>query len=169
MDAAAFVASIVRSVAWPATVLAAAYLFRREVGSLLGNIQQATIGDVVLVFRTQLGELERSVAGEAPAVVHGAPEATGLSPADTIDAAWLKLEHALRAVAGHRDLGDGRGSFRDAELSSTRVLEPETIGQVRQLKQLRNSALGGRLSLTTDDARRFAAVAAEVATKLRPG
>ena len=172
MDGLGFAASVVKSLSWPATVLIAIAVFRAPLATLLANLKQASVGNVVLAFREQLGDIKSMIADSSAKERAATTEvssalAAGSAPADVIEGAWNKLERALQDLSERRGLRDGRGQFRNAELIARTVEIPqETIDEVRKLRELRKSVLRQPEAFRAADAALFATVASEVMAKI---
>lgn len=171
-DELGFAASVIKSIAWPVTVLVAVATFRSPLATLISNIKQVSGKGVVVDFRAKMADLEETLpagAQAAPGAAAAASEELNQSvpPADVINNAWNRLERALQDVSDRRSLGDGRGRFRNAELIADRVgIASETVGQIRQLRGLWRSALREPEAFAAADALRFANAAAEVMAKV---
>ena len=178
MDALTFGSDVVKSLAWPATALVALVLFRTPIASAIRRVKDAKFSrtgvDLDFDFRRGLADIEANLPPGASLTRTEAVSASddveaGLPASYVINASWNRLEQALRKIAVDRHIGDGRGSFKNADLIAGRIpLPPETVGLIRELRRLRNGALTETENLSRTDAARYETAVAAVLAKL-PG
>ena len=152
MDPLSFLASIIASVAWPATVLALILLLRKEVFALLPFVRKLKAGPVEAEFEREVKELRTEAAVLLPL-----PEPKGIedkthrlfrlaeiSPRAAILEAWQGIEFAARRVVLQRagsPIPDVSSPLRVLkELGQLQLLSPEDIALFQDLRGLRNQA-----------------------------
>lgn len=104
-----FIASLVKSTAWPIVVLIAVALMRRPLLELLGKVQEVTYGGVKASFDKQIAEVVKETSSERPAAGISAGidsslvELSEISPRAAVLEAWIKIEAIIRAAVSKND------------------------------------------------------------------
>src|SRR5690349_11059570 len=111
MDILAFIASVIGSLAWPATVLCVVLLLRKELIALLPFLRKLKAGPLEAVFEREVKELKSETARTLPSPETKAVDNDNLrrlyelakvSPRASIVEAWQGVEFAARrALAEH--------------------------------------------------------------------
>ena len=178
-----FIASIIDSVAWPSAILLLTYLFRREVGPLIGSLRKFTWGDKTLEFDRRLDAAEADASNlpappeeqlQLPAPNQKPPfiEAGELSPQLAIVEAWLPLERRLYALGASHGYGSGRArsaTFLLRRLASDGVIDRRTEKLINDLREMRNFALHSPSGavIPIEDIRRYRELADTVLEALK--
>jgi|GEM_PF-3434500 len=181
MDWLEFVASLVSSLAWPAVVVIAIWLFREPLGGLVTRLTQweglgvraqfieklddvaGVAGEVADEAREKLAELDpaRVVALDEPAPVDTSDE-----PAFVIIAAWEQLGAAVAELAVTADLASGRTNSNPRSvaraLRAAGVVNDLFVRSVDDLAALRDLVAHGRHRPTRGEADEFLRVTREL-------
>jgi uncharacterized protein YutE (UPF0331/DUF86 family) len=172
-----FIASIVGSLAWPVTIVAAVFLLRRELRRMLPRLTKLKYGEIELEFRKKLDEAEEVVAE--------LPEPTSLPQAEQAEkqlqseqfsnnsgvfVAWLVVESAILNLARSAKLLETNMTARRAAevLLGRELIDEHTYQAIRDLSELRNIAVhpqGGRM-ISSEELDRFTRIAEKVAAIL---
>ena len=157
MNGLEFIASIIDSLAWPASLFGVIFLFRARVAELIPFIGKLKYKEFELEFRESMRELgaeAKALEGEGaeeppedPSVADQLYALAELSPRAAILEAWLNVEsHAAMALRS-------RGIATDEELrklapmrlarliESTTALNDEELKIFHKLRELRNQAV----------------------------
>ena len=195
MNLLQFIASVAHSLAWPAAVVLLGLIFQRPLKALIPQLRRARWKDLLeLDFGREVQDLEQKVSELKPATTPSLPstasvplaladgasamleEAEALSdgyPEPAVLIAWKAVETELRQAAERQQLGSEHASRRGPlgvvqELSRDELISSGTVQFLDQMRRLRNAVAhshGARIS--TDDARRFIALARDVVYTLR--
>jgi hypothetical protein len=152
MDWPSFIASVIGSIAWPATALAVVLLLRRELVALLPFLRKLKAGPVEAEFEREVKELESEAAATSPPPEPKALEGKAqrlfqlaeISPRAAVLEAWQGVEFAARrAVLKHAGspIPDVSSPLRVLrELTQLQLLSSEDIALFQDLRGLRNQA-----------------------------
>jgi len=159
MDTQQFIASLVGSLAWPASVFGIALLFRKQLIQLLnGPIRRLKAGPVEFEFERIISTVETQVEspplGDAPrpaldgSVISDLEATAHTSPEVAVLEAYGRLErqlHDLLKSAGDEMAKEGRSAMMLARRAAEReLITPETLNALQGLTVLRNLAAHGR-------------------------
>jgi len=143
-----FIASLVGSLAWPASIVAAALIFRKPLLDLLENIKEVTYGGVKATFNREIAEataktpIDRPPMGITSKIDPSLLQLADVSPRAAMLEAWLKLEALLRM--GLERKGKDANSLSGAQLvrlaGADKVVTQETVNSLMGLLHLRNLA-----------------------------
>lgn len=167
-----YFSNLVGDLAWPSALLLLFFIFRRDIGPLIGSLRKFTWGDKTFEFDRGLEEAEAQASTlppppEQPQLPAPEPEpeeivleAAEISPALAIVEAWLPIERQLHSLGAIHGYGTGRArsiSFLLNRLAYDGVLDRKTVGLINQLRELRNIAVHNQdnISLSVEDARRY--------------
>jgi hypothetical protein len=180
MDWLTFLASIVGSLAWPASVVITVLILRRALNKLLPELNRLKYKDLELEFGKEVAQAKIEIEA-SPEIKQlpgtGQPEAAPdaaylsalaeISPRAAVLEAWLPFEVALGRVAQKLDLTDRGHALQmprmiDA-LVTRRVLTTEEGRAISRLREVRNKVVHARdVDLATDSVAEFARVLSEV-------
>jgi len=163
-----FFASIIESVAWPASLLIALWLLRNQINPLLPNIGRLRYKDFEVEFREKIKELSSEAKtepqddkpppsgdSEVANILYSLAE---VSPRGAILEAWLRLEsYAVMSLAARNRINKDEppkiSPLQLAKLvSTTNALTKEDLEIFHKLRELRNKAvLLTETSISQDD------------------
>ncbi|MFQ5847143.1 MAG: hypothetical protein ACE5IQ_05635 [Candidatus Methylomirabilales bacterium] len=186
MDWLTFVAQIVNTLVWPATITIAVLLLRKPIGQLIQTLRFLRYRDLSLEFGKKLEQLEATADQAQLPAAETAPERAprlheeslseyierlaSISPRAAIAEAWRHLELALREVvtrAGQREPRSLRGLWRFFETEQT--LPAEAVSMLQDLSALRNQAVhASDFDLAPEQAAEFGRIAERIIAVLRP-
>jgi hypothetical protein len=174
MDYETFIVEMTKALAWPASAIALAVIFRLQVTKLLERLEHLKAPGVEADFQKKVAEVARSLPPEAQQQVGAAMEARSqvnpkAPPEEIIFDAWRQLEDRLQAIAVAKEMGDGRGRFREPlTIASKLTLPPGTFGTIKQLHTIRNEVVHAKsvAPLTLDTALEYVGLVAEVTQTL---
>lgn len=158
MSTLEFIASLVKSLAWPVALLVLALLFRSQLRQMLSRqVKRMKAGPIELEWDRTLSEAEveldqpggpRLEAGRAESGI--AAELSGLaasSPATAVLEAHMRIENELRRITAAAE-PDGAPEAGAAGLARHAgrlgLITPETVRAVEGITVLRNLAAHGR-------------------------
>ena len=164
MDGLQFLASIIDSLAWPATVAAIVVLLRKPLGQILLTLTRLKYKDLEIDFRQQLKELEEAaeaieVKPALPSPDVGGPkeskelldEAKRLAsefPEPAVAVAWSAVEYDLMSLAERTSKGDTMRkrppSHMISYLHKNGIIDGSTVNVLKRMMNLRNLALHER-------------------------
>lgn len=184
MDALTFIATMAQAVAWPIVALILVYVFRRDIGPLIGSLKKFTWGGKTLEFDRRLEAAEAEAKSlppppDQPALLP-APEEDAIietaeiSPRAAIVEAWLPVERQLYALGAKHGYGSGRArsvSFLLNRLANDGTIDSPTHKLINQLREMRNIVLHNErdITLSLEDVRRYHELAETVVEALRTG
>jgi hypothetical protein len=187
MSAAAFVASLVSSLAWPGVVVAILVIFRRQFGTMLERLARVRIGaggegdqdwgQAEATVRQSLGASPPSLAPGAggspgsPAARPGGQPGAPRPPRALVEDRWQALTAELRdvvlrsgSVSDEQLSGAGFDQLMEAALRAG-LLDSATVRSLDGLRHLRN--LARTTSLSERQAQEFAVMADAVSYSMR--
>lgn len=168
MSVLEFVASLVRSLAWPAAVVIIAVLLRHQLRALLsGPLRRLRAGPFEVEWERAVSEVEAEL--DRPTPPEPGPLSAELrplalaSPEAAITEAFGRVERELRQLLGN-DLAAARsGAPTLARMAVERnLITPDTRQAVESLAVLRNLAVHTPVPVTTKHAREFIAISEAV-------
>jgi hypothetical protein len=178
MDFLTFIATIVGSIAWPASLLAALFMMRRPLAELLSGIRQVKYKDLEVDFGKKLEEIEAvmdtvkeaQLKGEIPAQVQPEPlpktraelldKLAELSPNAAILESWRNVERTLDFYFRSRGINrptSGQTILR--QLDNDPNFPPQLVSAYQELRLLRNRAAHDQEYLTAEHAKEFSVLA----------
>lgn len=151
MDILSFIASIVRSLAWPLFLLVLVLFLRKPLKDLIPLLQRLKYKDLELEFGRRVEEVRAEVARELPQTAHRilpGPEISAItklaeiSPRSAVLEAWLNVEHAALEAANRlgADLGASQTYQAIRFLERSDKLDRSLVSLMRDLRGLRNEA-----------------------------
>lgn len=154
MDGFEFVASLVKSLAWPTALVVVAIVYRRPIRKVLsriatrvGAMTEVRAWKVRAKFAEKTTQVNQEIADEATSIGIDSPtepidstdiEVEGESPRDIIVLAWLQLEATLREAAEMAGIEMGPRALPAMQLR--RYLPSDIQKRLRELMSLRNQA-----------------------------
>jgi hypothetical protein len=163
---------LVGNTAWPCALLLLAFVFKRNIGALIGSLRKFSFGDTTFEFGRGLDAAEAQASTLPPPPEQPQPpvpqpepgeislETAEISPALAIIESWLPIERQIYSLGAVHGYGTGRArsiSFLLDRLGRDGVLDRKTVGLINQLRELRNIAVHSQdeIALTVEDARRY--------------
>jgi hypothetical protein len=182
MDWLQFIADVIKSLvslAWPAALVTAVWLFREKLTELM-PLLRLKYKDIDVSFR--LDQAEKEAEALSPPVPNDTPEPTPeetdkfnrlvrISPSSAIAEKSREVEAALAEFGSAIELKERQplgwvGWTRI--LRKHELIDSATAGLLDDLRSVRNAAVhGGRTELSADDAYRFGALADKLITSLK--
>lgn len=169
-----FISAIVRSLAWPLTLLVAVMLMRKPLAELLPALSKMKLRDVEFEFSRTLERAqvvtaeaipkEHQVSVENTPAPHG-ERRLGSFPRGALLDAWIQVQDAAIRLVRARYPEQAAGQLRDtnslvAALRGTGALTPEQMALFEDLRNLRNvAAHSAYLPLSDIDAIKYVASA----------
>lgn len=153
MDWLSFFASVIGSLAWPATLLAVVLLLRKQIAELLPLIRKLKAGPVEAEFEREVKELRAEASETLPTpelrLLEGESkrlyELAQLSPRAAILEAWQGIEFSARRAALQRagsPIPDMSSPLRLIRaLTQLELLSSEDVALFNDLRGLRNQAI----------------------------
>lgn len=174
-----FLASLVDSLAWPASLLVLVFLVRDELKKLIPALENLRYKGFEVEFGRKVAELEEQAeAADLPpsesylgddqesVVARLVP----ISPRAAVMEAWREVEMAMRGAARRHDIGLSQQlgvRLMAEELSKAGVLSPSTVDLLSDLRALRNEAAHAKeVDLAPGDAWEYAQLAERIRNKL---
>ena len=184
MDTCQFVASVVDSLAWPATIVVLVLVLRGPLEKLVPMLQKMKFKDFELSFgekidraREDAGLALRYSEGPAPPEEQKALELAVVSPRAAVTEAWLWVETAATEAADRLQLAPSSrsrtGWRRLSELVRHPGFDRGAASMLQELRSLRNEAAHSpQFALSADSAVQYIAAARQLVAHLhalRPG
>lgn len=190
MDWLQFIASLIKSLVWPTTLLVLVVLFRVQVGKVLLRLTRLKYKDLELDFGRELKQLEKEakaidIAPQpqksiAPAkrdssqLLQEAVQLAPNFPEPAVAVAWQAVEdelmQAVMRLATSPDYPAHNSALKNAELlKAQNAVDQRTLELLNRMRNLRNMAVhGGHATpITTDESLEFIALARGVVEKLQ--
>lgn len=184
MDWLQLLASIVDSLAWPATIGVAVYLLRKPLMELLPNLRLFKYKDLEIEFSEKLEKLEQTLEqGPPPEQI---PQRSDLqqvsderfyllaeiSPSAAVLEAWTDIERKLRIIADRQNIEERRGRsvlYITRVLRSQEIISPRLTSLLDDLRALRNVAAHptGERQVSLIEARRYKEIVDQVGDELQ--
>lgn len=180
MDGLAFIAELIKALAWPVTVFSLVVLLRRPLTQLIPLLQRLKYRNLELEFGERVEEIKAEAQAQLPAAPpFGASifptELSKLaehSPRSVVLESWSRVESAARQAAERAALQlsprERRSPLRLVQaLRLAELIEPDTAHIMHDLRTLRNEAAHAPdFTLGKDAALNFADVAARLVSRL---
>jgi hypothetical protein len=146
MNTLAFIAALVKALAWPVAAIVIAVIFHRQISALLGRIRKGKIGPAEFDFEQEVQELAEQAPAQLQAEQVGSPTITlaTTNPRAAILEAWLSVESAIQRLTHSRHLPapsparSPLSNMRAVERSG--LLQAEDVALFNDLRALRNRA-----------------------------
>jgi len=179
MDFLTFIATIVESLAWPASLLVTLFMMRRPLAELLPYIQRLKYKDLEVDFAKKLERIEAVMdsvdegsipKNELPVEVEQEPlpktraelleKLAELSPNAAILESWQNVERTLDFYFQSRGIERPHsGQEISSHLDYDPNFPPQLVSAYQELRLLRNRAAHDRENLTTAHAKEFSSLA----------
>ncbi len=183
MDWLTFASTVIASLAWPAVVVVAAFTLREPAKSLVKLLTKLKYGDLELSFERKVEKLEQSASDALPPEVPTTspqkpvltPEVATLaesSPRAAIIEAWVRVSAAALSALKRKGVALPPGKQHpplliERSLAESGLLTEEQLGLLRQLRNMRNSAVhGSSFKLDTGAALAYVSIAGRLARHL---
>lgn len=175
---------IIKTLAWPVTVLLLGFLFRRELRNILSRLSHLKYKDLEAQFNRELGQVEEeakkietiSQPGQLPSPEEESEydritRLVSISPRAAITEAWREIElatlKASRASGLDADTRHIAGTRHMRELVSRGLLSERILPIYDRLRRLRNRAAHvEEFAIDVADAERYIDVAINLARQL---
>ena len=192
MDSLTFISSLVRSLSWPVVFLILAIFLRKPLSNLIPHLKSIRYGQVELDFGSELQILEdrARTAGlpipeplaspgsqrrTAEDIIGDAARLAEEFPAPAVGVAWLAVEHELMQAVMRLGISTDYPPYNAAIknialLHEQGCIDGDTRRILERMRRLRNAAVhasGDDATITSDEAREFAALADAVTTRLK--
>jgi hypothetical protein len=181
-----FIAELIKSLAWPATVLTLVILFRNQLGRILLKLTKLKYKDLELDFERELKLAEkdakaidiapqrRSIAAaktDSAALLRQAEELAPNYPAPSVSVAWQAVEYELKQVVTGLGITDNPADLSPFKLVGLLrrqdAIDTPTADLLDRMRYLRNLTAHREVSITTDNASEYLSLARGVVEKLR--
>lgn len=179
MDFLTFVATIIRSLAWPVTLMVALYMLRRPIAELLPGLRRLRYKDLEVDFGKELEQIEAVMdtveektkpKGKLPIGIQPEPlpktrtelldKLAKLSPNAAILESWRNVERTLEFYFSSRGMERPcSGQAILGHLDHDSNFPPQLVSAYQELRLLRNRAAHNRENLTAKHAKEFSALA----------
>lgn len=186
MDWLQFVASVVGSLAWPATVIGGFFILKNPLSMLFPFVERFRYKDFELEFRKSLQDLAEKSRDEPPfPVAEPLPAASSrdklyslaeISPRSAILEAWLLVETAAAETIQKRSLSpaekaSGLAPLRIGDiLRRGGVLGPAQMEIFNRLRELRNKAVHiGDSTFHLQEVKEYIDLASSLASRIESG
>lgn len=159
MDWLSFIAAIVAALAWPIGLVLTAAVLRQPIRELVAILTRLKYGDLELSFgEKSLKRLEKRAAEAIPPAPTTTVPALSISselaklaetsPRAAIIEAWIRVSNAAVAALKARGHAFPKGKFVppgsiEKALSDAGILNNDQLGLLRQLRDMRNTAVHG--------------------------
>lgn len=177
MDGFEFIASLVKSLAWPTTVVVIALFFRRPILKLIdrmakriGKMTEVRAWKVRAKFAEKTSQVNQEIADEASTIDPSissrddVPVYSGETPREIVMLAWLEFEEHLAKAGELAGITLSGGSV----FMRARLLPPDIQKRVRDLQKLRNEAVHMReFSVSLESALAYARAASKLGAIVR--
>ena len=183
-----FAAEVIKSLAWPTTALILAVLFRNQFGRILLKLTRLKYKDIELDFESELKRAEkdakaidiapqpRSIASaksDSAKLLQQAGELAPDHPAPAVSVAWQAVEYDLRQAILRLAISDNPADLSPFKLVGLLrrqdAIDTPTSDLLDRMRYLRNMAVHHQheISITTNDASEYVALARGVVEKLK--
>jgi len=179
MDFLTFLATIIGSLAWPASLLVALFMLRGPIAELLPSLRRLRYKELEVDFGKELEKIEAVMdtveektqpKGELPVGVQPEPlpktrtelleKLADLSPNAAILESWRNVERTLDFYFSSRGIERPRsGQTILGHLDYDPNFPPQLVSAYQELRLLRNRAAHDRENLTAKHAKEFSALA----------
>ncbi len=184
MDGFAFIAEIIKAVAWPSAVIALVILLRKPIVELVPLMKKLKYKELELEFAQEIEELKSHV-GNALTKRNGEPDLqtvsskamdlVSYSARAAIIEAWIELEAvAVEKASSFWNQAPSEAFRNDPKLGDylhkCKVLDDKQVVIYKKLRKLRNkSAHSEDLNLSEKDARSYVNMASILIEKIKAG
>lgn len=179
MNWLAFWASVIGSLAWPATIVVVVLIFRKQLLAAAPWLRELEVGNVKMKFAEELAKAANAAEAmqppNAPAPHPVADRDLMLAehaPIGLVLQSWMTIDQALADAANRHGLSTS-SSLRTApahrviaDLEERRLITPATTQTLRYLRDLRNQVAHRRGVIDTDQALEYARLAKKVVDAL---
>jgi hypothetical protein len=186
-----FLASLIKSLAWPATLVILVVLFRVQVRRALLSLTRLKYKDLELDFGHELKQLEKDARaiditpqppkGIAPTkrdssqLLQEAAHLAQRFPGPAVSIGWQAVEYELRQAVMRLAISPDSTAYpalKNVELlRAQNAIDQRTFEVLKRMRNLRNMAVHGAAlaaaPITTDEALEFLALARGVVEKLQ--
>jgi len=179
MDFLTFMATIIESLAWPASLLVALFMLRMPIGELLPGLRRLKYKDLEVDFGKELEKIEAVMDmveektrpnGELPVEVPPEPlpktraklleKLAEISPNAAILESWRNVDRTLDIYFSSRGIERPRsGQAILGHLDYDPNFPPQLVSAYQELRVLRNRAAHDQENLTAEHAREFSVLA----------
>jgi hypothetical protein len=182
VDWLTFLATIVQAVAWPVTIVAIAYLLRKELRALIPLLTKLKYKDIELEFGRRVEQLETQIAIQLPETTPSAIlsaqneldiKLAEVSPRSAVLEAWRELELAAlkrakrSVVAAGGDPSKVRPREVLQELQRDVTLSPFATRALPIMRELRNRAAHApEFALSSESAITYVTNASRIAREM---
>lgn len=106
MSTLAFIAELVKALAWPVATIVIAVIFYKQISALLSRVRKGRIGPAEFEFEQGVQELAKQTPVQLQQVPVSSPTASlaTTNPRAAILQAWVGVESAIQRLAYHRHL-----------------------------------------------------------------
>jgi hypothetical protein len=187
MDWLQFLASLVKSLAWPTALVILVLLFRVPVRRALLSLTRLKYKDLELDFGRELKELEKEAKAiditpqppksiaptqrDSSQLLQEAAQLAQRFPEPAVAVAWQAVEDELMQAVMRLAISPDYPALKNAELlKAQNAIDQRTFELFNRMRNLRNLAVHGghgAAFITTDEALEFLALARGVVEKLR--
>jgi hypothetical protein len=143
LDILTFIVELIKALAWPASIIVVALLFRKQLVSLLAAIKKGKFGPAEFEFEREISYIEAHAELPVTPAPVGAFQTAAEDPRGAILTAWLKVEERIIRLVMGRGLTNGpRRSPHRAyeELLRSGLLSESSLEVLKGLRWLRNEA-----------------------------
>jgi uncharacterized protein YutE (UPF0331/DUF86 family) len=185
-----FIASLIKSLVWPTTLLILVVLFRVQVGKVLLRLTRLKYKDLELDFGRELKQLEKEAKAidiapqpqksiaptkrDSSQLLQEAVQLAPNFPEPAVAVAWQAVEdelmQAVMRLAISPDYPAHNSALKNAELLKAQdAIDQRTLELLNRMRILRNMAVhGGHVTpITTDESLEFIALTRGVVEKLQ--
>lgn len=174
MDQRTFIASLFRALAWPVLAFIFVTIFRKEISNWLGRIKSVKFFNSEVSLEPLVADAAENLPSD-PGIERASKAAVevklegGKNPAEVIVESWNNLVSSFREVGSEKELGDGRGVFRDPQLIGRKLPLPEDVqASLGKLRLVKDDILRGNGSAyMRSDAVNYAKACELILTALR--
>lgn len=175
MDWLQFFSSIVGSIAWPAAIVALAFLMQKPLGKLIPLIRTLKYKEFQIDIGEQLEDARELVdaEGEQPSPVIEEPPVSFKALAQTdpraaILSAWFPVERELDEICFKKEVDPRLPLVHQLrELYKAHVIDHLTITTLTKLRRVRNAAAHTQTEVTFDDAMNMAEMCQWIIAQLK--
>ncbi len=183
MDALTFISELIKSAAWPVTVIVLVVLLRKPIVELTPLLRKLKYKELELEFAQEVSELKAEVEAIAKEKGEVAPSIAStpsnllnivtFSTRAAIMEAWLEVESASVTVASSFWGRSPDEAFKNMPrlgeyLLQCKVIDEKQLSVFNKLRQLRNKAAHAQeLDLSESDARSYVQLASDLAKHIR--
>jgi hypothetical protein len=176
-----FIAQVISSLAWPATVLTCIFLLGRHLLALIPLVRTVKYSDVEIRFGQEIAELKRTteiaeLKGGGADLKHDRWESLSrlvdVRPRTAIRMAWNQIDNSIRELAKRKDVGitdaaEGMPMVIGALLLNQGVISTQQYQLMQNLRMLYHQAERAEAdTITADSAAEYVGLALRLAASL---